>query len=73
MKPNAVLALVLIVAGVAALAYQGFTYTTQEKVVDIGSVHVMADKTRTVPLPPILGAIAIVGGVLLLAMSYRKA
>ena len=73
MKPNVIFALVLIAAGLVAIAYQGFTYTTREKVVDIGSVHVMADKTRTVPLPPILGAIAIVGGVLMLAIGYRKA
>ena len=73
MKPNVMLAIGLIVAGIAALAYQGFTYTTREKVVDIGTVHVMADKTRSVSLPPILGLIAIVGGVLLLTVGNRKA
>ena len=73
MKPNVMLAIGLIVAGIAALAYQGFTYSTREKVVDIGTVHVMADKTRSVSLPPILGLIAIVGGVLLLTVGNRKA
>ena len=73
MKPNAILAIGLIAAGIAALAYQGFTYTTREKVVDIGAVHVMADKTRSVSLPPILGLMAIVGGVLLLTVGTRKA
>jgi len=73
MKPNTILALVLIVAGLVAIAYQGFTYTTREKVVDIGSVHVMADKTRSVPLPPVIGAVAIVGGVLLLVFAGRNA
>ena len=63
----------LIVAGVAAIAYQGFSYTTREKVIDIGSVQVTADRTRSVPVPPILGAIAIMGGVLLLALGARKA
>jgi len=72
MRPNAILAIVLIAAGVVALAYQGFTYTTREKVVDIGSVHVTAEKTRSVPLPPLLGAIAILGGVALLALGTRK-
>jgi len=73
MKPNSILAIVLIVAGVAAIAYQGFSYTTREKVIDIGSVQVTADRTRSVPVPPILGAIAIMGGVLLLALGARKA
>jgi len=73
MKPNSILAIVLIVAGIAAIAYQGFTYTTREKVIDIGSVQVTADRTRSVPVPPILGAIAIMGGVLLLALGARKA
>ena len=72
MKPNAILAALLIAAGVAALMYQGFTYTTREKVVDIGTVHVMADKTNTVSLPPVLSAFAIAGGVLLLAVGSRK-
>jgi hypothetical protein len=73
MKPKAILAIVLIGLGLVAFVYQGFTYTTREKVIDIGSVHVMADKTRSVPLPPILGVIAIVGGVLLLTLGTRKA
>ncbi len=73
MRPTAILAIVLIVAGIVALAYQGITYTTREKVVDIGSVHVMADRTKSVPLPPVLGVIAIVGGVLILAVGSRKA
>ena len=72
MKPNSILAIVLIVAGIAAIAYQGFTYTTREKVVDIGSLHVMADKTNTVPLSPVLGALAIVGGAVLLVMGNKK-
>jgi len=73
MKPNLLLAILLIAAGVAALAYQGFTYTTREKVIDIGDVHVMADKTKSVSLPPILGAFAIAGGILLLVLGSRKA
>ena len=72
MKPNAIFAMALIAAGVLALVYQGFTYTTREKVVDLGAVHVLADKTRSVPLPPIVGGIAIAAGVLLLAFGSRK-
>ena len=72
MKPNFILAFLLIAAGVAALLYQGFTYTTREKVVDVGAIHVMADKTRSVPIPPILGAIAIVGGIILLVGGSKR-
>jgi drug/metabolite transporter (DMT)-like permease len=72
MKPTVILAIVLIVAGVVVLTYQGFTYTTRENVVDIGSVHVMADKTRSVSLPPLLGAIAIVGGLVLLVVGRKS-
>jgi len=72
MKPSTLIAILLIAAGVVAIAYQGFTYTTREKVVDIGSLHVMADKTNTVPLSPVLGALAIVGGAVLLVMGNKK-
>ena len=71
MKPNSLLALALIAVGIIAIAYQGITYTTREKVVDIGAVHVMADKTRSIPLPPVLGAFAIMGGVVLLAIAKK--
>lgn len=64
--------IILIVIGIAALAYQGITYTTREKVVDLGPIQVTADKTKTVPLPPILGGIALVGGIVLLVMGNRK-
>ena len=72
MRPAAILAVVLIALGLTAIVYQGFTYTTQEKVLDIGAVHVMADKTRSVPLSPILGAIALMAGVLLLATGAGR-
>jgi hypothetical protein len=73
MKTTTVFAIILIVVGVLALAYQGFTYTTREKVVDIGPVHVTAEKTKTLPLPPILGVIAVVGGLALLIVGRKKA
>lgn len=71
MKPTTIFAILLIAAGIAAIAYQGFTYTTREKVVDIGPVHVLADRTRSVPLPPLVGGLAIMGGVILLAVGRR--
>jgi hypothetical protein len=72
MQPKIIIAIMLIVLGIAAFAYQGITYTTREKVVDIGPIHVTAEKTKTHPLPPIVGAIAIVGGIVLLVMGRRK-
>lgn len=72
MKPNTILAILLMSVGIATIIYQGFSITTREKVVDIGSLHVTADKTRSIPLPPVLGVLAVVGGVVLLAMGTRK-
>jgi hypothetical protein len=72
MKPKIVIAVTLIVLGIIALAYQGITYTTTEKVVDFGPIHVTAEKKRSLPLPPILGAIAIVGGIVLLVVGRKK-
>ena len=72
MRPNIVIAIILIALGIVAFAYQGFTYTTREKVVDIGPIQVTADKTKTLPLPPIVGAIALVGGIVLLVMESKK-
>ena len=64
--------IVLIVLGVLALAYQGFTYTTRETVIDIGPIKATADRERTFPLPPILGIVAIAGGVALMFGGSRK-
>ena len=72
MKTYTLLGIILIVVGIVAFAYQGITYTTREKVVDLGPVHMTADRTRTLPLPPIVGAIALVGGIVLLVMGSKK-
>ena len=72
MRPKIIIGIILIALGITAFAYQGITYTTREKVVDFGPIHVTAEKTRTLPLPPILGAIALVGGIVLLVMGSRK-
>lgn len=66
------LGILLIVIGIVAFAYQGINYTTREKVVDIGPIHMSADKTRTLPLGPIVGAVALAGGIALLVMGSRK-
>jgi len=72
MKSTSLIGIILIVIGIIALAYQGITYTTREKVVDIGSIQVTADKTKTFPLPPIVGGLALVGGIVLLVMGSKK-
>jgi len=72
MKTYTVIGIVLIVIGIFAFAYQGFSFTTREKVVDIGPIHLTAEKTRTIPLPPIVGGISLVGGILLLVVGRKK-
>ena len=72
MKSTSLIGIILIVIGIVALAYQGITYTTREKVVDLGPIQVTADKTKTLPLPPIIGGIALVGGIVLLIMGNKK-
>ena len=72
MKAVTVLGIALIVLGVLALAYQGITYTTREKVVDLGPLKITADKEKSIPLPPILGALALAGGVVLVIVGVRK-
>jgi len=72
MRPKTIIAIILIALGIVAFAYQGITYTTREKVVDLGPIQVSADKTKTIPLPPIVGAIALVGGIVLLVAGNRK-
>jgi hypothetical protein len=71
MRPKIIIAIILIALGIAAFAYQGITYTTREKVVDLGPIQVTAEKTKTLPLTPIMGAIALVGGIVLLVMGRK--
>ncbi len=71
MKPRTLIGIILVAIGIVAFAYHGITYKTQEKIIDIGSVQVTAEKTKTFPLPPIVGAVALVGGIVLLVMDKR--
>jgi hypothetical protein len=71
MKPAALVGIILIALGVISLAYQGITYTTHKKVLDIGPVHATAEQHKTIPLPPILGGLALVGGVVLMASGKK--
>jgi drug/metabolite transporter (DMT)-like permease len=67
MNGKRMLGLVLLVLGVLSLAYQGFTYTTRKKVVDIGPIQATKEEHHSVPLPPILGVLAVIGGIVVLA------
>jgi hypothetical protein len=72
MNRTALVGVVLIVLGVAALAYQGVTYTSHDTVVDIGPLHATADHQKTVPIPPILGGVAVIGGLVMLVAGMRR-
>lgn len=72
MKTNTIAGIILIALGVIALGYQGFTYTTREKAVDLGPIQVTTERTRRIPLPPVVGAVSLVGGIVLLAMGSRR-
>jgi len=72
MKTCSSIGFILFVIGIAAFAYQGIPYTTRENVVDLGPLHVTAEKTRTFPLPPIDSALTLVGGIVLLVMGSKK-
>ena len=70
--PAMLIGIALIVLGAIALAYQGITYTTREKVVDLGPLKITAQKEKTIPLPPILGGLALAGGIVLVVAAARK-
>jgi hypothetical protein len=72
MKPLSWAGILLIVLGALALAYQGFNYTHQEKVLDIGPIHATAEKQEHVSLPPILGGLALAAGIVVLIAGAKK-
>lgn len=67
-----VIGLILIILGVVALAYQGITYTSREKIIDIGPFEASADTQKTIPLSPILGGLSLVGGIVLVIIGRKK-
>jgi hypothetical protein len=73
MKSSTVLGIILVVIGALALAYQGITYTRHERVLDVGPIHASKDTKETIPLPPILGALALIGGIVLIVVGGRRA
>ena len=72
MKPISLIGIVLIVVGALALAYQGFNYTREKNAVDMGPVHFTSETHEHIALPPILGGLALVGGVILLVAGAKN-
>ena len=73
MKPVSTVGVVLIVLGVLALVYQGISYTKRDTIIDIGPVHATAERQKTLPLPPVLGALMLIGGVVMVVAGGRSA
>jgi hypothetical protein len=72
MKGLQVAGLILIVLGIISFAYQGINYTTHKKVVDIGPIQATTTEHKTIPLPPVLGGLALVGGIVLLVVGRKE-
>ena len=72
MKPMFWVGIILIVLGALALTYQGFDYTHQEKVLDVGPIHATAEEQKHVSIPPVLGGLALVGGIALVIAGAKK-
>ena len=72
MKQTTIIAVVLIMLGITAFAYQGITYKTREKAVNLGSLQVTTEKTKNIPIPPIVGLISLIGGIVLLVRDTRE-
>lgn len=72
MKPMVLAGVVLVVLGILALVFKAFSFTHKEKVVDMGPVQVTADKKESIPVAPVVGAIAIVGGIALIGVGLSR-
>jgi hypothetical protein len=72
MKTTTIVGILLVLAGVVALVYQGISYTTREKILDFGPIHATTETRKTIPLPPVVGGLAVVGGIVLLALGAKR-
>lgn len=71
-KPITLVGIALIVLGIVAFAYQGITYTSREKIIDIGPIQATADTQKTIPLSPLLGGLVLAGGIVLVLVGAKK-
>ena len=72
-NPITLVGIALIVLGIVAFAYQGITYTSREKIIDIGPIQATADTQKTIPLSPLLGGLVLAGGIVLVVVGAKKA
>ena len=72
MKSIALVGIALILLGLVALAYKGFTYTSREKVVELGPLQATAETQKTIPLPPVLGGLSLATGIILVIVGVKK-
>ena len=72
MKTITIVGILLIVLGLFAFAYQGITYTTREKVLDLGPVEATVEREKTVPLPPVFAALALASGIILVVVGAKR-
>jgi hypothetical protein len=72
MKPVLLIGIALILLGIVALSYERITYTTKEKIIDIGPLQATTEREKSIPLPPLLGGLALVAGIGLVAVGYKK-
>ena len=71
-KPITLVGIALILLGIVAFAYQGITYTSREKIIDIGPIQATADTQKTIPLSPLLGGLVLAGGIVLVIVGAKK-
>jgi uncharacterized membrane protein len=71
-NPITLIGIALILLGIVAFAYQGITYTSREKIIDIGPLQATAERKKTIPLSPFLGGLALVGGIVLVVVGAKK-
>jgi hypothetical protein len=72
MKTATIVGIILIVLGIFGFIFQGISYTTEEKIVDVGPIEVEAEKEETIPIPTVLSGLALAGGVALVIAGARK-
>lgn len=72
MRIMIIVGIALVVLGVVSLAYQGITYTTHEEIVDIGPIEASTETEKQIPLPPVVGGVALAGGTILLLAGAKR-
>ena len=72
MKPKMIVGIVLIVLGAAGLAFQGISYTTREKVVDVAGIQISAETRKTIPVPLIVSGLVLAAGIAVVVVASKR-